>query len=64
MINLFSIALFACATCVDSTGFSQKSREAYYFITILLSSVPILVGIGIILFVRKRLKDIANEQNS
>ena len=49
-----STGVDACAMCTDSTGFSEKSRQAYYIVTVLLLAIPVSVGLAIIYFVRKK----------
>ena len=49
-----STGVEACAMCTDSTGFSEKSRQAYYIVTVLLLTIPVSVGLAIIYFVRKK----------
>ena len=59
LIILFTILLAAagadaCPMCKDSTGFSDKTRQAYNFITIVMLTIPVSIGLGIIYFVRKK----------
>jgi len=49
--------LAACPMCLDSTGYSDKSRNAYYLITVILGIIPVSIGIGIGLYVKSRAKN-------
>ncbi len=66
MKNLFSLFsvfmliiagdLAACAVCMDGTGYDDNTRNAYYFISILLTVVPVSIGLALLFFIRRRIR--------
>lgn len=57
VVFLFFVSeLGACAVCTDGSGYSEETINAYYFITVLLSLIPVSIGLSIVFIVRRRIK--------
>ncbi|MCB1191303.1 MAG: hypothetical protein KDK90_12740 [Leptospiraceae bacterium] len=58
LVFMFFIAgnLGACAVCTDGSGYDQNTLNAYYFITVLLSVIPVSIGLTVLFIIRRRIK--------
>jgi len=55
IVVLMPVAAQACSVC--GGGYTQKQQDAYLFITILLASMPLIMGGGLVFWFYRKFRN-------